>query len=204
MPECSCLSSIRRRASRREAGKLKSIEYFPRRLLQSDQGAHRADGWCSATFYHNSLIRGTNIALTIVPENTGARWMKLIILFLSIFGCFIAGVNARDLGQWEAVDPAVREWYQALMQPDVPTASCCGEADAYWADEVHVRDGKTYVKITDDRPDEPRGRPHVEIGTEIEIPNHKLKWDRANPTGHGIVFLSRNGYVFCYVQPGGV
>ena len=24
------------------------------------------------------------------------------------------------------------------------------------------------------------------------------------PTGHGIVFLSRNGYVFCYVQPGGV
>jgi len=114
--------------------------------------------------------------------------MKLIILFLSIFGCFIAGVNARDLGQWEAVDPAIREWYQALMQPDVPTASCCGEADAYWADEVHVRDGKTYV----------------EIGTEIEIPNHKLKWDRANPTGHGIVFLSRNGYVFCYVQPGGV
>ncbi len=37
--------------------------------------------------------------------------MKLIILFLSIFGCFIAGVNARDLGQWEAVDPAIREWY---------------------------------------------------------------------------------------------
>jgi hypothetical protein len=154
--------------------------------------------------YHSALIRGTNIALTMVPENTGARWMKLIILFLSIFGCFIAGVNARDLGQWETVDPAIREWYQALMQPDVPTASCCGEADAYWADEVHVRDGKTYVKITDDRPDEPRGRPHVEIGTEIEIPNHKLKWDRANPTGHGIVFLSRNGYVFCYVQPGGV
>jgi hypothetical protein len=154
--------------------------------------------------YHSALIRGTNIALMILPENTGARWMKLIILFLSIFGCFIAGVNARDLGQWEAVDPAIREWYQALMQPDVPTASCCGEADAYWADEVHVRDGKTYVKITDDRPDEPRGRPHVEIGTEIEIPNHKLKWDRANPTGHGIVFLSRNGYVFCYVQPGGV
>jgi hypothetical protein len=197
------LSSIRRGASRREADKLQSIEYFPRRPLQSGQGAHRADGWVPRR-YHSALIRGTNIALTILPENTGARWMKLIILFLSIFGCFIAGVNARDLGQWEAVDPAIREWYQALMQPDVPTASCCGEADAYWADEVHVRDGKTYVKITDDRPDEPRGRPHVEIGTEIEIPNHKLKWDRANPTGHGIVFLSRNGYVFCYVQPGGV
>jgi hypothetical protein len=53
-------------------------------------------------------------------------------------------------------------------------------------------------------PDQPRGRPHVDIGTKIEIPNNKLKWDKSNPTGHGIVFLSRNGYVFCYVQPGGV
>ena len=130
--------------------------------------------------------------------------MKRIILFLSIFGCLIDSVNARDLGQWEAVDPAIRQWYQALMQPDVPSASCCGEADAYWADEIHVRDGKTYATITDDREDGPRGRPHVEIGTEIEIPDHKLKWDRANPTGHGVLFLSRAGYVFCYVQPGGV
>ncbi len=96
--------------------------------------------------------------------------MKRIILFLSIFGCLIDSVNARDLGQWEAVDPAIRQWYQALMQPDVPSASCCGEADAYWADEIHVRDGKTYATITDDREDAPRGR----------------------------------GYVFCYVQPGGV
>jgi hypothetical protein len=129
--------------------------------------------------------------------------MKRIILGLSIFGCLIAAVNARDLGQWEAVDPGIRQWYQALMQPDVPNASCCGEADAYWADEVHVRDGKTYVTVTDDRSDEPLRRPHVVVGTEIEIPNNKLKWDKANPTGHGIVFLSRAGYVFCYVQPGG-
>jgi hypothetical protein len=133
----------------------------------------------------------------------GAGRMKRIILCLGIFGGLISDVNARDLGQWEAVDPAIRQWYQALMQPDVPNASCCGEADAYWADGVHVRDGKTYVTITDDRPDEPLGRPHLDVGTEIEIPNNKLKWDKGNPTGHGIVFLSRAGYVFCYVQPGG-
>ena len=42
--------------------------------------------------------------------------MKRIILCLSIFGCLIAGVNARDLGQWEAVDPGIRQWYQALMR----------------------------------------------------------------------------------------
>jgi hypothetical protein len=91
--------------------------------------------------------------------------MKRIMLCLGILGCLTGIVKARDLGQWEAVDPAIREWYQALMQPDVPSASCCGEADAYWADEVHVRDGKTYAIITDDRADAPRGRPHVDIGT---------------------------------------
>ncbi len=51
--------------------------------------------------------------------------MKRIILCLGIFGGLISDVNARDLGQWEAVDPAIRQWYQALMQPDVPNASCC-------------------------------------------------------------------------------
>jgi hypothetical protein len=111
--------------------------------------------------------------------------------------------HARDLGQWDAQDPALKEWYQSLMRPDAPTSSCCGEADAYWADEFHVRDGKTYATITDDRPDAPRGRPHVENGTEFEVPPEKLKWDRSNPTGHGVLFLSRQGYVFCYVQPGG-
>jgi len=48
------------------------------------------------------------------------------------------------------------------------------------------------------------GQPHINVGSEIEIPNNKIRWDRGNPTGHGIVFLSRAGYVFCYVQPGGV
>ena len=129
--------------------------------------------------------------------------MKRTILWLGMLCCLWVSASARDLGQWGAVDPALRQWYEALMQPDVPTASCCGEADAYFADEIHVRDGKTYVTITDDRPDEPRGRPHIDTGTEIEVPAHKLKWDKGNPTGHGIIFLSRNRYVFCYVQPGG-
>jgi hypothetical protein len=59
-------------------------------------------------------------------------------------------------------------------------------------------------KITDDRPDEERGRPHREIGTEFEIPQNKLKYDRSNPTGHGVIFLSRGDYVYCFVAPGGV
>jgi hypothetical protein len=128
--------------------------------------------------------------------------------FLMWLGFFCSTTSARDLGQWEAGDKTIREWYQSLMQPDVPTVSCCGESDAYWADEFHVRDGKTYAKVTDDRPDGPLKRPHIDVGTEIEIPPNKLKWDRSYPTGHGVVFVTRGGYagpyVLCYVQPGGV
>jgi hypothetical protein len=127
-----------------------------------------------------------------------------MIALLMLLSFYFGVAQARDLGQWQNSDPDTRAWYQGLMQPDVPEASCCGEADAYWADDVHVRGGKTFATITDDRDDAPRGRPHLDIGTEIEIPDNKLKWDKSNPTGHGVVFLSRAGYVFCYVQPGGV
>lgn len=134
------------------------------------------------------------------------RFVTALIVFCiacAVVAVFSQQAQAHDSGQWENSDPVVREWYQALMQPDVPLARCCGEADAYWADEIHVRDGKTYATITDDRDDAKLGRPHIENGTEVEIPNHKLKWDSGNPTGHGVVFLSRGGFVFCYVQPGG-
>lgn len=113
-------------------------------------------------------------------------------------------VFARDSGQWENSDPTIRQWYQALMQPDNPAVPCCGEADAYWADSFEV-DGDKYVAIiTDTRPDEPLRRKHIDVGTKFVIPNHKLKYDQSNPTGHGIVFLSRNDFVYCYVAPGGV
>jgi hypothetical protein len=126
------------------------------------------------------------------------------IVFVLAFGCLIGVASARDYGQWEGTDPAIREWYQALMQPDIPAASCCGEADAYWADSYEV-DGDKYVAIiTDPRPDEPLRRKHLEIGTRIVVPNYKLKFDQSNPTGHGIIFLSRGDYVYCYVAPGGV
>lgn len=131
-------------------------------------------------------------------------WGVTVMLALLIFLYSAKIAFPRDLGQWETQDPAIREWYKGLMQPDVPTASCCGEADAYWADEIHVRDGKTFARITDDREDAPRGRPHRDIGEEFEVPDNKLKWDRGNPTGHAVIFLSRAGFVFCFVQAGGI
>src|SRR6266576_5972654 len=125
------------------------------------------------------------------------------LLFVLVFLQLSTAAYGRDNGQWTNSDPTIKKWYQELMQPDVPTASCCGEADSYWADEMHTRDGKNYAVIGDDRDDAKLGRPHIDNGTEIEIPQNKLKWDRSNPTGHAIVFLSTGHFVFCFVQGGG-
>jgi len=111
---------------------------------------------------------------------------------------------ARDLGQWQNQRPEVRKWFQRLMQPDVPFMSCCGEADAYWADSFEVDEDRYVAVITDERPDGPLGRPHRELGEKIVVPNHKIKWDEGNPTGHGIIFIGIGGQVYCYVPPGGV
>jgi len=126
--------------------------------------------------------------------------------------CWAGKAYGRDLGQWENSDPAIREWYHSLKQPDVPTVSCCGEADAYWCDDYYARDGKAYCRITDDRADEPLHRIHRAIGEEYEIPPNKLKFgpddpqreQRSNPTGHSIIFLSSAGYAWCFVENGGV
>lgn len=140
--------------------------------------------------------------------------MIRVSLLVAVVLIQVQTLSARDIGQWSDGDQELRQWYAALMQPDVPETSCCGEADAYWADDVRVRDGRVYASITDDRDDAPRGRLHVENGTEFEIPPNKLKWSNSdpqrtvkiarNPTGHGVIFISRDGYVFCYVLPGGV
>ena len=73
-----------------------------------------------------------------------------------------------------------------------------------WADTVLTEDGKIVAVITDDRPDEPLNRRHVPVGTRIVVPPHKIKWDRGNPTGHVIIFLSVANEVYCFVQNGGV
>lgn len=136
--------------------------------------------------------------------------MKWQVSWISFFLGMITGASlmlatitvahGRDVGQWK--DSPTKDWYQKLMQPDNPMSSCCGEADAYWCDVPRVKQDKSFCVITDNRVVE--GRPHVEMGTEIEIPTHKYKWDSGNPTGHAIVFLSRGGAVFCYVQNDGV
>ena len=115
-------------------------------------------------------------------------------------------MNARDLGQWD--DPAntgLKRWYQDLKQPDNPAVSCCGEADAYWADAFEATSDGDYIAIiTDPRDDEPLGRRHRDIGTRIVVPKNKIKWNEGNPVGHGLIFINRADSVFCYLPPLGI
>lgn len=112
----------------------------------------------------------------------------------------IVASKARDLGQWEDADPGIQAWYRTLMQPDNPHISCCGKADAWWADKLVVRDGKMIAVITDNRDDAPLGRRHIANGTEFEIPAHKIVRRHTNPTGHTIIFINSAGDVLCYVM----
>ena len=122
----------------------------------------------------------------------------------AVFVLFICAAPARDLGQWEGLDPLHRQWFNGLMRPDRPTLSCCGLADAYWADSYEVKGDQYVAIITDTRNDEPLGRAqHIEAGTRVAVPNSKIKWGSGNPTGHGIIFIGIAGNVFCYLPPGG-
>ena len=116
-----------------------------------------------------------------------------VILLMLALG---APAAARDNGQWGNSPTHIRQWFQSLMQPDNPALSCCGEADAFEADNFEV-DGDHYVAVITD------GKGVIPNGTRIAVPNAKMKWDKGNPTGHGIIFIGAGGTLYSYVAPGG-
>lgn len=130
-----------------------------------------------------------------------------MIKYLLPLALLISPALARDNGQWDDVDPVIKAWYAKLKQPDNPTVSCCGEADAYYADSFEVQGDQYVAIITDERkPEEVQGRPPIPIGTRILVPNFKIKFNEGNPTGHGIIFLSQGStpVVYCFLPPGGI
>lgn len=101
--------------------------------------------------------------------------------------------------------------------------NCCGEADAYWADEYETGPDGYIAIVTDPRNDDQfrdgKGHPrhHVPIGTRVEVPARKVITfppQEPNNTGHGWVWLSAyedevtgkvTGYnVICYLAPAGL
>src|SRR5260370_7215676 len=73
--------------------------------------------------------------------------MKRIVLGLA-FGCMFGVSNARYLGQWEAGDPAIPEWYQALIHPDNPAVSCCAAPHTYRPPVIPTMPAKTHPPLT--------------------------------------------------------
>jgi hypothetical protein len=144
-----------------------------------------------------------------------------VVLYAAI--TITTAVTAAVAHEW-ADDAYTKRWYENLMQPDSPAVSCCGEADSYWADDYEAGTGMMYdpagdgemvkvegwvVTITDPRDDflpDGRTRMHRDYGTRVFVPNAKVKWDKGNPTGHGILFLDntrRSPGVYCYVPGAG-
>jgi hypothetical protein len=120
--------------------------------------------------------------------------IAFVVLAIIVLALGVPAV-ARDDGQWANSPPHIREWFQSLRQPDHPRVSCCGEADAFEADTFET-EGDHYVAIITD------GKGVIPNGTRISVPNTKIKFDKGNPTGHGIIFIGDRGQLYCYVTPG--
>src|ERR1700756_3620354 len=142
--------------------------------------------------------RAGGFAADRLAERSGKRGLAMKRLAVTaIVTLMTLPTLARDNGQWGGVDPAVRQWFQSLRQPDHPRLSCCGEADAFEADNFEVENDHYVAVITD-------GEGVIPNGTRIAVPNWKMKFDSGNPTGHGIIFIGTQGQIYCYVTPGGV
>lgn len=139
-----------------------------------------------------------------VFSSEGPGWIIVGLIILAILILLIGYANAKTIGY---ATPDENDWYATLMQPDNPHTSCCGAADAYYADDTaEGPGGQTIAIITDTRPDQrtlPNGnkiyRDHIPVGTRIPIPPEKIrKHPVFNPTGHTIVFVGTGGWVYCY------
>jgi hypothetical protein len=75
-------------------------------------------------------------------QDCGGDEMPEVILLLVASVLFLtlpAGARPRPVGNVRI--RTVTAWYRKLMMPDAPTVSCCGEADAYWADTFETSAG---------------------------------------------------------------
>jgi hypothetical protein len=95
-------------------------------------------------------------------------------------------------------------------------ASCCGEADAYEADDFDTdADGNLYAVLTCNDPrdcEEVKGKLARPPGARFKIPAEKVLVNRnpVNDTGHGWVWISATSTdgdgdpaIYCYAPPAG-
>lgn len=149
-----------------------------------------------------------------------ARGLTLLLVALAFSAGASGPVQSRDGWQGRPLicDPAAilngtrlqlcQEWIENVKQPDT-RISCCGDGDAFVADDFEVGPhGEFYAIITGDYPEEqtdpPGARQPITRGSKILIPPNKLnraREDGGNPSGHGVVFIGASGTVLCYFGP---
>jgi hypothetical protein len=57
----------------------------------------------------------------------------------------LSRTSARDNGQWQNVDPKVRQWFREQKSPKTG-AICCNESDGTYAEE-EIRDGHYWTRF---------------------------------------------------------
>lgn len=152
--------------------------------------------------------------------------MKLFALAATVALLFASlPANARDGWQGRPLvcNPIIMQatqlaqcqrWVSTAQRPDYRGASCCGEADAYLADEFEIKDGQLYAILSEDYPAPPPytdengetypSSPTFSKGQRILIPPEKInraREDGGNPSGHGVVFMTASGVVLCWFGP---
>jgi hypothetical protein len=105
-----------------------------------------------------------------------------------MFAVTLLGASAWGHG----TDTPYADWMRSLMRPDYPMSFCCGPADQYYVREYRPSQENgvafTAMVLSND------GRPDF----SVEIRREKVIWDRVNPTGRGVIFLSGRE-VLCFV-----
>lgn len=104
-----------------------------------------------------------------------------LVAFISVGSAY-----AVDNGQYENVDPAVREWFRGVRAPSgVP---CCDIADGHRT-QFKVEDDKLMALIED---------------KWVPVPPESIVKGSRNPTGDAVIWWVRQGegyYVRCFVLP---
>lgn len=105
---------------------------------------------------------------------------------------------ARPGPQWADEPQEIRQWFQSVMEPDNPTQSCCGEADAYEVEMVgNDPDGSIEVRTL-------AGPYEYFVGKLYSVPREKMQTRYGNPLDKSILFLSNIGKPLCLIPKSGV
>jgi hypothetical protein len=68
------------------------------------------------------------------------------------------------------------EWLMVQKRPDVPSMSCCGLGDQFYVDSYQIN--------------QDRSAEVVWHGEMIHVPAKRIAWDRVNPTGRGVIWMT--------------